>query len=213
VADSYAEVLKYKRVQGDSDYASGCGHLKTADALPLVYGFAIGTLFPLESRQASQVVKELAHKYLCFDLDLLIRRFDHVDRQHYKALVVGNNNYRSSTTGPSDLQEMRLFLESEGSLPVEPMAEKINRYAAASFDEHGPGNGPFYNKAIEGVFENSPHIDKSAVARDLYNTLVHGPSKIRKAPFLWGDSNSGKTTVLKAIKKLLPTATHRHQER
>jgi recombinational DNA repair ATPase RecF len=47
----------------------------------------------------------------------------------------------------------------------------------------------------------------------LYNTLVHGPSKIRKVPFLWGDSNSGKTTVLKAIKKLLPTATHRHQER
>ena len=31
---SYAEVLKYKRIEGDSAYASGCGHLKQADAQP-----------------------------------------------------------------------------------------------------------------------------------------------------------------------------------
>jgi hypothetical protein len=203
--DSYAEVFNYKRIEGDSPYASGCGHLKTADASPLVYGFNLGTLFPLESRQASQVVKELAHKYLCFDLDLLIRRLDDVDRQHYKALVMNNNNYRSSTTGPSDLKEVRVFLESGGSLPVEPMEQKILRYASASFEEHGPGKGPFY-RAIEGVFDNSPHIDKHALARDLYAALVYGPSKMRKVPFLWGDSNSGKSTVLKAIKDLMPTA-------
>jgi hypothetical protein len=198
-------VIKYKRIEGDSAYASGCGHLKTADASPLVYGFKLGTLFPLESRQASQVVKELAHKYLCFDLDLLIHRFDDVDRQHYKALVMNNSNYRRPTTGPSDLKEVRVFLESEGSLPVEPMGQKIGRYAFASLEEHGPGKGPFY-KAIEGVFENSPHIDKRALARDLYSVLVGGPSKMRKVHFLWGDSNSGKSTVLKAIKDLMPTA-------
>jgi hypothetical protein len=66
--DSYADVLKYKRIQGDSAYAS-FGHLKTADAAPEIYGFELGTLFPILSRQASKAVKELGHKYLCFDFD------------------------------------------------------------------------------------------------------------------------------------------------
>ena len=35
--DSYADVLKYKRIEGDSDCASGCDHIKTADAAPEIY--------------------------------------------------------------------------------------------------------------------------------------------------------------------------------
>jgi hypothetical protein len=90
--DSYADVLKYKRIEGDSDYASGCDHIKTADAAPEIYGFELGTLFPSKSRQASQVVKELGHKYLCFDFERLVHQLTPVDLQVFKALVMDNNN-------------------------------------------------------------------------------------------------------------------------
>jgi hypothetical protein len=135
--DSYAEVLKYKRIEGDSAYAPGCSHLKRADAAPEIYGFEPGELFPTESRQASKVVKELGHKYLCFDLERLVRQLNHCDRQLYLRLVMGNNNYKTTATAPNDLQEMRLYLDAERLLPIEPMEDKIQRYAAAAWEDHG----------------------------------------------------------------------------
>ena len=204
--DSYAEVLKYKRVEGDSAYASGCGHLKQADAAPEIYGFEPGTLFPIESRQASKVVKELGHKYLCFSFERLVRELIPFDLEVYQDRVMGNSTYKTASAS-NDLHDMQLYLDAKGLLSIEPMEDKIQRYAAAALDEQGDDRGPYY-RAIEGVFDNSPHIDKHALSKAVYNMLIHGPSKQCRVPFLYGDSNSGKSTVLDAIKLLVPTATH-----
>jgi hypothetical protein len=201
-ADSYEEVLKYRRDTGDSDLAAECGHIKTADATPEIYGFEEGALFPVESRLAKQVVMELGHKYLCFDLDVLLKRMNHTDRLLFKGRVINNGNYKIDSAGPADLRIMRKYLAASGSLPIEPMEEKIRRYATLASLQSEPGEYGTYYNAIEGVFQNSPDVNECKFAHDVYTMLVHGPSKMRKVPFLYGDSNSGKTTVLKGIKGL-----------
>jgi hypothetical protein len=104
--DSCKDDLKYKRIEGDSAYASGCGHLKRADAAPEICGFEPGDLFPVESRQAGHVVQELGYKYLCFDLQILVRRLNAFDLRLFEDRVTRNGTYKTASAS-NDLKDGR----------------------------------------------------------------------------------------------------------
>jgi hypothetical protein len=199
--DSHAEVIRYKRTIGDSAYASDCGHMKVADQTPEIFGFDEGAFFAIDSAKADMVVKLFGHKYLCFDYDLLLSRMSPTDLLLYEECVEKNSKYDAESKAPRDLRSYQKLLTAKRLLYIEPIADKIHRYASYAFEQYGSEHGPFYN-AIEGVFDNSPAVNRYQLALDVYTMPLYGPSKTRRIPFLYGPSNSGKSTLFKGIKKL-----------
>ena len=138
---------------------------------------------------------------MIFEYKELERRLSPEDRELYEACISLNANYDVSTKGNKDLKQRQRDLKNRGCLKDEPMDHKIARLAANS-----DRDGDFYKSLREIAEHNKFYVDFRELAICVYDMLTKNPSKSTRVPYLYGDSNSGKSCLLRAIEYLTPTA-------
>ena len=198
--DSYPDQLRYTATPGDHELASGHGHLKTADEHP-IYTLEPSEMYPSFSKKANRVMQLLGEKYMTFDFKELERKLSPEDRELYKECISLNAHYEVTSKGNRDLQQRQRDLRNAGNLKEEPMEHKLRRLAA-----DGEKTGEFYVALEEIRLRNAENVNFRQLATDVYNMLVTRPSKSTRVPYIFGESNSGKSCLLRAVEYLTPTA-------